>query len=231
MEKGESVISIVTTLMLAVALGADAQPVKPQNWQNAATWQKIKTGQSPVQVRNILGEPTATESTNSIEAWYYGETPKTDESGKTVRPKYGCLMFQRTQAEQVLKKWAEPNWKMLSTWEQLQADYKQAIADHRAAQIAERKRIADEAAAERAKLAEERKRIAEEAIALRQQQNQEAIAIRQERMQATGHRPVPAAKPDAHAQLMSKYFITIGGAFIVMAFIIAGTYGYKQFNS
>ena len=146
----------IVTLVLIVSFAADEQPVKPEQWQNPATWQKLKPGQTPSEVRGILGEPTATESTNAIEALYYGDTPKTDDSGKTERPEHGCLMFRRTPTEHILQKLIQPDWQMLPTWEQLQTDYKQALADQKAAEAAERKRLADEAAAARAKLAEER---------------------------------------------------------------------------
>ena len=141
---------LITALIVIVSIAADEQPVMPEKWQNPATWQKIKAGQTPDQVRRILGDPAATESTKAIEAWYYGDTPKTDENGKTVRPEHGFLMFRKTPTGTTLQKWMEPDWQTLPTWEQLQADYKQAVVEQRRAETAERKRIAEEAADARA---------------------------------------------------------------------------------
>ena len=228
MEKlGSSGMKLIITTLALLSLAVAEQPISPQKWQNPVTWQRIRAEQTPSQVQQILGEPTATESTNTTEVWYYGNEPKTDENGTTERPKDGCLMFRRTPTEHLLTRWVEPNWKILPTWEQLQTDYKEAQAEQRAAQIAERKRVAEEAAAARAKQIEERKQLSAERAVMNEQRRSSVYTDRQARTTPK----IPAAKPDAHTQMTSKYFITIGISFFVIAFIIAGSYGFKQFKS
>jgi hypothetical protein len=222
---------LIATLILIVSLAADEQPVKPQDWQNPALWHKIKAGQTPEESVKLLGDPIETESSKAIEVWYYSDTPQADENGRMIRPKHGFLMFRKTPTGNTLQKWMEPDWQTLPTWDKLQADYKQALADQRAAEIAEHKRIAEAAATARAEQAEERKHISAETTAQRKQQQKAQVTPRRERKQTTKRAPTPAAKPDTHTRLMSRYFIIIGGVFVVMAVIVGGTYGYKQFNT
>ena len=214
--------TVIMALLAIVALAADAQPLAPQKWQNPTLWRNIKAEQSPEQVQRVLGDPIDTESTNSIECWYYADTPKADENGANIRPKHGFLIFRKTPAGTTLQKWVEPRWEILPTWEQLQTDYKQAIADQRAAEQAERQRMVQEAAAER------RQRLQARAAA---QQRQVATAPMVNARPQVERGKIPPAKPDAHTQLTSRYFISIGIAFVVIALIIAGSNGFRLFKN
>ena len=212
---------------LFIASAAFATVTPPAKWQNPTVWRNIKTGQTPDAARRILGDPSDTESTKALDIWYYADSPTTDENGRITRPKYGLLMFRKTPQGIGLQKWTPPDWPNRPTWDQLQIDYKQALADQRAATIAEKERIA-------AEVTEQRATQRQATIQKRQQTAEQAKIDRLNRRSTTVNRQprkIPPAKPDAHAQLMSRYFITIGGAFIVIAIIIGGTYGYKQFNS
>ena len=85
-------------------------------------------------------------------------------------------MFRRTPKEHILQKWVQPDWKAMPTWEQLQADYKQSLADQKAA---DRAKLLEE----RAKLLEERKQRTEQAAA-EQAEKQKALAeARQQQLQ------------------------------------------------
>ena len=219
-------ISAVTTLMLTVALAADAQPVKPQNWQNPATWQRIKTGQTPSEVRKILGEPTATESTKAIEAWYYGDAPKADENGSAERPEHGCLMFRRTPTAHVLQKWVQPNWQILPTWEQLQDGYKQALADQRAAQTAERKRLAEEAAAARTRQAEETRIRMEQQRKERAEKRAQQMALAQQKNIPSEQAEIPKSQTGKASNwfLENIFILSCSSAFLVLLIVFV----YKQ---
>ena len=218
----------IITLVLAVVFAADTQPVKPEIWQNPASWKKIKAGQTTEQISRTLGDSAATESSNAIEAWFYSDVPKTDENGRTVRPTHGFLIFRKTPSGNTLQKWVEPDWQTMLTWAQLQNDYKKAIAEQKAAARAqlmeERKQQAEQAAAERA----ERQKAAIEA---KEQRKQAIAAAAAARKPSQVRRSEALPDPDAHTKLSSRYFITIGICFFVIAFIIAGSYGFKLFKS
>ncbi|RKY06893.1 MAG: hypothetical protein DRP56_06635 [Planctomycetota bacterium] len=219
---------LTAVLIVAAAATANSQSVTPPaKWQNPTLWSRVKPGQTPDAARRILGDPAGTESTKALAIWYYGDVPTTAESGKITRPKHGFLMFRKTPEGVALAKWTPPDWLNRPTWDQLQTDHKQALAAQQAAAAAEKKRIADEAAAIRqTKRADTIKK--QQQVTLQRQQ--QAAITRQQRAARPKHK-TPPVKPDAHTQLMSRYFITIGGSFIVMALIISGTYGYKQFRT
>jgi hypothetical protein len=196
---------LIVTLVLIVSFAADEQPVKPQEWQNSTVWHNIKTGQTPEQSVKLLGDPIETESSKAIEVWYYSDIPQPDENGKTVRPKHGFLMFRKTPTGNTLQKWMEPDWQTLPTWEQLQADYKQVLADQQAAKIAESKRLADEAAAER-------KSIAKEATEERQrniddQKNQQRVQIETPPKAASGNEESGTVEPKRNKPQTSNWFL------------------------
>ena len=199
----------ITLLYFVLTAIATTPPAK---WQNPTNWRNIKPGIIPKRAAAMLGDPVETETARTSEIWYYADTPTAE-----TRPKHGLLIFRKTPQGMVLYKFAEPNWKTIPSWQQLQADYKQSIAE----QTAEKKRIAVET--NKARFVERRatmQRRAEKRVAQRQ-----AVIPRPPREYKT-----PPAKPDLHTKFTSRYFIIIGGSFFVVAFIIAGSHGFKLFK-
>jgi len=218
---------ILAVLMLTVAASGEQienrpssidnsqSPTPPAKWQNPQCWRNIRLGQSPDDVRRFLGDPAEGDESPALAVWYY--------ASRAEHPKDAVLVFRKSRDVQTLQKIMEPNWQTMPAWQRLQADYQKALADQRAADLAEKRRLAAEAAAKKAAereafIAKQRADLAARTAAIQNQPPRQKAAI-------------PPAKPDTHTQLASRYFIMIGISFVVIAFIIAGSYGFRLFKT
>jgi hypothetical protein len=111
------------SLIFVLWLVVSNAPTPPARWQNPALWPQLRVGQSDNQVRRLLGDPAAEESTRTLEAWYYQDVPNGDE-----RPSVGRLIFRRTPQGTVLKEFNEPDWSRVPDWQMLNDDYRRRIA-------------------------------------------------------------------------------------------------------
>ncbi|MFA5187025.1 MAG: hypothetical protein WC551_11135 [Patescibacteria group bacterium] len=165
-------------------------PTPPAKWQNPSNWRNIKTGITPDQTSRLLGDPADTDASETLQVWYY--------AGKEQHPKDAVIVFRNTPAGLTLQKYTEPLWTSMPTWQQLTEEYNQALADQRAADMAERQRLAAIAAAEQKAQTE----AAAEARRQRSQELQESRILQAERLQETRQTaPVTARAP-------SKSFIS-----------------------
>ena len=136
-------------------------------------------------------------------------------------------MFRRTPTEHILQKLIQPDWQMLPTWEQLQTDYKQALADQKAAEAAERKRLAEAAAAYRAKQAEERRKQAEQQrIAQAEKRAKMRTLIQQESSSNTGQQAEAPKRTGGQSSWLMDNILIIGS--VVVLVVMGAVFVYKQ---
>lgn len=187
---------------------AAAELTPPAAWQNPSAWTGIREGSTPDQVRRLLGDPAATEETRTLEVWYYQDVP-TDGS----RPSAGRLVFRKSPEGTQLDAFTEPDWSRVPDWRQLNKTYREQL-------LAER-----QAARPQPPIAQPQPQP--------QPQPQKPVALRS-RPAVTTAPAAPAetrqTPEDRRTQFTSRYFLTIGGAFIAMAAIFTLCHGSKFYR-
>ncbi|MCE5184948.1 MAG: outer membrane protein assembly factor BamE [Planctomycetaceae bacterium] len=167
-------------------------------------WRQIRIGMTADQAQRFLGAPIATESTNTLDVWYYQDAPSGGE-----RPSAGRLVFRKSVQGTQLEQFNQPDWSRVPDWQQLNQDYQKQLAEQRLQTRPQPRQVASP------------------------QPSSRSYPIRRPNESQTQARPIaqsqPApAKPDS-SKLTSRYFIGCGIAFGVIALIIAICQGSKIF--
>jgi hypothetical protein len=192
-------------ILLCMLVLGDITP--PAQWQNPAAWHGLTAGCSADHVERILGEPAATESSRTLDVWYYQGTPEND-----TRPSTGRLIFRKMPDGTVtLKEFTQPDWSVVPSWTELNRKYREEL-------LSQQQAAANQARANRPVVnvphAPERPAVTTQRSLPRPSSNVLAS-------------PKPKIDSD---QLAGKYFVGVGVAFGIMALIIGFTQMSRYFS-
>ena len=222
-------------------------------WQVQDYWGKLEPRMTEQVVMELLGKPLVKEAIDSQQIWYYQQMPEREGDRVVNRPRHGFLRFRKNDSACLLFDWKEPDWAIT-----VPLTERQYLTELRKIEIRQEiedaKRLAEEQRRARALQAENEKiervasafQIEQEKIQRKARASQvkhAAIKPSTQREQykhrtqttaaASRNRPqakIPAAKADTSVLTTSHYFLIIGGVFVLIAFAIAFSQGFRMFN-
>jgi hypothetical protein len=199
-----------------------------QQWQVQDYWGTLEVKMTEAVVLDLLGEPREKETVKNCQIWYYQAVPQRADDAAVSRPESGFVRFRMNDSACLLFDWRVPNWTITSP-------------------KTERQYLAEQRRREVRLMAEEARRFHEEQRHLRQTQREQVQAEQQAQRQAkiesrqgtaaaasnrvrVNRSTVSDAKSDPQQQSLSEYFIAVGISFFIIAFLIAGMYGFRLFG-